>query len=98
MKFQTNITVVGAKFSKGTLENGSAYDSTKIYALIDLDNSRGNSVGQGVAEYTWGDSTNFDLIKPHMQKLPADFVAEFSIVTSGKLTKTVLENIKLKSA
>lgn len=97
MKFSSEIIVVGAKASKGELENGQKYDSTKVYALIDLDNSRGNVVGQGVSEYSWGDSSNFDLLKPFCDKLPAKFIADFNIVTSGKVTKTTLENIRLKA-
>ena len=40
MRFNQTIQVVGMKASKGTLENGTAYDSTKVYALIDLDTSK----------------------------------------------------------
>lgn len=97
MKFSSEIIVVGAKSSKGELESGQKYDSTKVYALIDLDQSRGNCVGQAVTEYSWGDSSNFDLLRPHCEKLPAKFIADFQIVTSGKVSKTVLENIRLKA-
>ena len=97
MKFSTEITIVGAKASRGELESGQKYDSTKIYALVDLDNSRGMSIGQAVTEYSWGTSANFDLLRPHCDKLPARFIADFSMVTSGKVSKTVLENVRLKA-
>jgi len=33
MAFKNTIHIVGMKASKGTLDNGMSYDSTKVYAL-----------------------------------------------------------------
>ena len=41
MKFTSRITVQGIKGSKGTLESGQAYDSTKIYVQTALDDTKG---------------------------------------------------------
>lgn len=91
MKFTSNITVVGIKSSKGEFE-GRAFDSTKVYALIDLDTSKGTAKGQAVAEYTFGDSTEFDKFK-HLP-FPFKAVADVEIVSNGKTTKTVVHGIK----
>ena len=92
MRFETQITVVGMKSSRGTLENGTAYDSTKIYALADLDTSRGNARGMAVAEYAFGDSTAFEPYRNH--DFPADFMALVELVTNGRTQKTVVLQLK----
>lgn len=91
MKLQTEITVVGMKSSKGEFE-GKAFDSTKVYAMIDLDASKGNAKGQAVAEYTFGDSTKFDEYK-HLP-FPFKAVADVEMVSNGKTQKTVVVGIK----
>ena len=91
MKFVTDITVVGMKSSKGEFE-GKAFDSTKVYALIDLDISKGTAKGQAVAEYTFGDSTEFDKFK-HLP-FPFKAAADVEIVSNGKTQKTVVMGIK----
>ncbi|MEZ0202871.1 hypothetical protein [Ideonella sp.] len=92
MKFQTEITVVGMKASKGTLDNGQAYDSTKVYALVDMDTTKGLMVGQSAAEYTLGVSTEFEKYK----SLPYPFkgVADMEIITSGSKTRTVMTGLR----
>jgi hypothetical protein len=91
MKFQTEVTVVGMRSSKGLYE-GTAYDSTKVYAMTELDTSKGNAKGQSVAEYTFGDSTEFDKFK-HLP-FPFKAVADMEIVSNGKTQKTVVVGIK----
>lgn len=88
MKFKTDITVYGMKFSKGVLDNGTAYDSTKVYTLVDMDTRKGEATGQASAEYAFGDHTNFG--KYSHLPFPFKAVAEFEIVTSGKAQQTVL--------
>lgn len=92
MRFQTEIHVVGMKASKGQLENGTAYDSTKVYALADLDASRGNARGMAVAEYSYGDSQNFEAFR-HAE-FPAVCVATVEMVTNGRTQKTVIIDLK----
>ncbi|WP_295856137.1 hypothetical protein [uncultured Xylophilus sp.] len=92
MKFTTTLHVVGMKSSKGSLENGTAYDSTKVYALVDLDASKGTAKGMAVAEYNFGTSAEF----PKYSELPFPFEAqaEMEVTTNGKTTKTVLHSLK----
>lgn len=92
MKFTAQLMVYGMKASKGTLENGTAYDSTKLYTLVDMDGSKGNASGQAAAEYTFGDSTEYDKFK----HLPFPFLAhvELEMVTNGKAAKTVVTAVR----
>lgn len=93
MQFQTQMKIVGAKFSKGTLDNGQHYDSTTLYVEVPLDDSKGNACGICTSEFKWGTSDNYKLIEA--QKLPLTVNATLEIVTSGKLQKTQLVGIKL---
>jgi hypothetical protein len=93
MQFQTQMKIVGAKCSKGVLDNGQAYDSTTLYVEVPLDASKGNACGICTSEFRWGISDNFKLIEA--QKLPLTVNATLEIVTSGKLQKTQLVHIKL---
>ena len=92
MKMQTTVTVVGMKSSKGTMDNGQAFDSTKAYVLTDLDSRKGNAKGQGAAEVNLGDSTEFEKFK----HLPFPFKAEadVEIVISGSSTRMLFSNLK----
>lgn len=92
MKFQSNIRVVGMKSSKGTLENGTPYDSTKVYALVDMDASKGNALGQSSSEFTLG--TSEEIKKFEKVPFPFDAVAEMELVTNGKTSKTVMHGLK----
>lgn len=86
------MTVVGMKFSKGTMDNGQAYDSTKVYALSDMDGSKGNALGQAAVEFNLGTSEEFGKYK----HLPFPFVAtaDMEIVTNGSSSKTVIRGLK----
>jgi hypothetical protein len=92
MKFQSNIRVVGMKASKGTLDDGTVYDSTKVYALVDMDASKGNALGQCSSEFTLGKSD--ELRKFEKQPFPFDALADMEIVTNGKTSKTVMHGLK----
>ncbi len=92
MKFTTQIEVVGMKASKGTLENGQAFDSTKVFALIDLDDSKGMAKGKAMAEYTYGLSDEFSKFK-HLE-LPFICDATVEIVTSGRAQKTQIVELR----
>ncbi|MDR6740993.1 hypothetical protein J2X56_003017 [Herbaspirillum sp. 1173] len=92
MKFTSQIKVLGMKASKGTLENGTAYDSTKVYVETGLDDSKGNAKGFSAVEYSFGTSDEYNKYK----HLPFPFVAEatLEIVTTGKAQKTQLADLK----
>lgn len=91
MRFNQRIQVVGMKSSKGTLENGTAYDSTKVYALIDLDASKGTAKGMSTSEFNLGTASEFDAYK----HLPFPFEAdvEMEMITNGKTMKTVMHKL-----
>ncbi|MBN8490102.1 MAG: hypothetical protein J0M00_01550 [Burkholderiales bacterium] len=91
MKFQSRITVFGMKASKGDYE-GVEFDSTKVYTLTSMDESKGNMKGQACVEYTLGLSEEYDKFK-HLP-FPFDADAEFEIVTTGKASKTVLRTLR----
>jgi arginine/ornithine N-succinyltransferase beta subunit len=90
MKFQSEVTVVGAKASKGEYE-GNAYDSTKVYVLVSMDASKGMAAGMAAAEYTIGTSDLFRAFKE--RAYPYQAVGDFEIVTNGKTTKQVLHGL-----
>lgn len=90
MKFTQRIHVVGMKSSKGVLENGTGYDSTKVYALVDLDASKGTAKGMASSEFTLGTSEEFAKYK-HLP-FPFEADADMEIVTNGKTQKTVMHS------
>lgn len=92
MKFQTQIEVVGMKSSKGTLESGQAYDSSKIYALVDLDASKGTAKGKAVAEYNFGLSDEFEKFKNLDFPIICD--ATLEIVTNGRTQRTQIVELR----
>lgn len=84
------VTILGVKRSQGTLDNGKAYNSTKIYVQTKMKETI-DQVGFGVAEYTWGDSSNFDKIA----KLPFPIQANIDLetVTNGKTVQLVVNDV-----
>lgn len=84
--------VLGAKRSKGTLDNGKAYDSTKLYVQLPMKTSP-DTVGYSTDEYLWGDSTNFDKIS-HL-KFPAELDIDFELQTNGKSSYLALLDVKV---
>lgn len=82
------MTILGMKRAKGALDNGTAYDSTKVYALTDLDASKGDAKGQFSSEYKFGTSENY--AKFADLAFPFKAVAELEITTNGKSTATVI--------
>jgi len=91
MRFESECVVRGAKRSKGEME-GVKYDSTKFYIETDLDDRTGNAKGTATTEYSMGTSEEY--LK--YEKLPFPFKAKgvFAQVTTGKVTKIVLEELK----
>lgn len=94
MKFNLKMTVTGMKKSKGTLENGTPFDSTKVYALTDLDDRKGNGMGQATVEYALGKSDEFDKFAHMANSFPLECEAEVEIVTNGKTQTTIINALK----
>jgi hypothetical protein len=80
------------KASKGSMDNGTTFDSTKVYTETQLDESKGNAKGFAVAEFTLGLASEFDKYK-HLP-FPFEAMAEFEIVSNGKTQKTVMHALK----
>jgi hypothetical protein len=95
MKFTSRVTVTGVKRSKGVLESGQAYDSTKVYVSTGLDDSKGNGSGSATVEYTWGTSDNFEKIA-HLFKggRAVEFDVDLEIVTNGKTQRTQVVDLR----
>jgi hypothetical protein len=92
MKFQVQLRIIGMKSSKGVLDNGQAYDSTKVYALTDLDGGKGEAIGQFSSEFQMG--TSDEIQKFRAIPFPFDAVATCEITTNGKSNKTVIVDLK----
>lgn len=92
MKLQARLHITGMKASKGTLENGNPYDSTKVYAMTDLDDRKGNGVGSATVEYTFGTSEEFGKFK-HLP-FPVVMDAEIEIITNGRTQSTIITAMK----
>lgn len=89
--------ILGVKRSKGTLDNGNAYDSTKLYVQTAMKESD-NQMGYSVSELKWGDSTNFDKFKGIQFPTPAQITYE--LVTNGdtKSSDLIITDVKIPSA
>lgn len=82
----SRIKVTGMKFSKGSMDNGTAFDSTTVYAETKFDTSRGNAWGSATTEYKLGKSDEF-------AKYPQQaFIGEVEMenVTNGKNRSTII--------
>lgn len=92
MQIATKATIVGAKFFKGEID-GKQFDSTKVFVLTSLDTSNGTAIGQGVAEYAFGDSTNYQL---YMRQLayPCECEMMMEMVTSGRRQTMRIVSVK----
>ena len=86
MNFNTRSIVTGMKGSKGKLESGQEYDSTKIYVQTELDDSK--SLGKGFATVEYGFGTSEEYHKYKHLPFPLECDAELEIVTNGKTQKT----------
>lgn len=92
MQFKTQVKVLGMKANKGQMDNGSSYDSTRVYVETSLDESRGNAKGFAVADYTFGLSNEFERFKT--LNFPFMATASFELVTTGKMQKTQLVGLE----
>lgn len=90
---QMKVNLVGAKATDWKSDDGRHYDHVTLYALIPMDTSQGNAVGQGVAEFKWQDSRN--LVQLQGRKFPFEVTLELDFVSTGKGQKQVLTNVIL---
>lgn len=93
----SRVKVTGMKFSKGTLDNGTAYDSTKVFVEIRLDESKGNARGRATTEYFLGKSDEY----AKYAHIPLPFIAdcEMEDVISGKnRTTQILQMVPVEIA
>ena len=93
MSQQMKVTLVGAKSTDWKSEDGRHYDHVTLFALIPMDTSQGNAVGQGAAEFKWQDSRN--LVQLQGRKFPFEATLELDLVSTGRSTKQVLTNVIL---
>lgn len=91
MRFTTEVQVLGMKASKGTMDNGYAYDSTKAYIATPLDDSKGNARGMAAGEYNIG--TSDELSRYEKINFPFAAKAEMEIVSTGKTSKMVVHSL-----
>lgn len=84
------LIMFGAKSSKGVLDNGDAYDSTKVYLQTNFKDGD-NFAGYAVVEYKYGKSDNFENIKD--LKLPALVNVDFDTETTGTRSTIIITDI-----
>lgn len=94
MKFTSTIKVTGMKYSKGKMENGTEFDSTKVYVETELDASKDTAMGTACAEYGLGKAEEYQKYKHLANAFPFMATAEMEIVTNGKTQKTVIHSLK----
>lgn len=94
MKFTSTIKVTGMKYSKGKMDNGTEFDSTKVYVETELDSSKESAMGTACAEYGLGKADEYQKYKHLAGALPFMAVAEMEIVTNGKTQKTIIHSLK----
>lgn len=91
MKYQATVTVLGMKGSKGRLDNGMAYDSTTVYCVVDMDNSKGMALGQAAGDFKMGLASEIEAFRA--QSFPFKGIGDFEVVTNGAMTKTILHKL-----
>lgn len=90
---EMTVTVTGAKRFKDIVE-GKPYDSTTVFCILGMDTSTGNAIGQAGAEYKWGTSDNYALLEPLLKKGPVRAVLTLEQVTSGRVLKTIVTDVR----
>lgn len=92
MKFTTKAIVAGIKGSKGRMENGAEFDSTKVYIQTDLDDSKDMGKGFVTMEYSFGKSDNFHSLKHN--PFPLECEVDLEVVSNGKTQKTIVNGVR----
>lgn len=94
MKFTSMVKVTGMKFSKGKMDNGTEFDSTKVYVETELDSSKDTAMGTACAEYGLGKAEEYQKYKHLAGAFPFMATAEMEIVTNGKTQKTIIHSLR----
>lgn len=84
MKANVQLDVVGVKKFQGNIE-GVSYDSTTVFVLMELDESREAAKGKAAAEFKYGTSAEYDRLAQMRFPFRAD--VELEITTTGKQTR-----------
>lgn len=85
MQFTNEVMVFGVKASKGTLENGTPYDSTVFHIEADLkQNSAGEAIGKCTTPFKCGSAAEFEKWKHFASSFPLKAKATFEIAANGK--------------
>lgn len=93
----TKLKITGFKANKGQMDNGTKFDSTKVFCETRLDESKGNMRGTASTEYAIGLSDEY----AKYAHIPLPFIAEAEVetVTNGKTrSQIILQLVPLKSA
>lgn len=94
MQFKTQSVIKSMKPSKGTLENGRPYDSTKVYIETEF-SSDAEGWGNPSIQYNWGLSDNYhDFMRTY--GINKEFVGEvtWENQTTGNNSKLVVIDVK----
>lgn len=94
MKFTSTVKVTGMKYSKGKMDNGTEFDSTKVYVETELDASKDTAMGTACAEYGLGKAEEYQKYRHLANSFPFMAIAEMEIVTNGKTQKTIIHSLK----
>lgn len=77
MEVKQTVTILGAKGFKGEVE-GTKYDSTTLYVLMDVSERAGTEVGQNVQPMKFGKEEEFQKIKALPFPIQAELVINFT--------------------
>ncbi|MGO4378017.1 hypothetical protein [Pseudoduganella sp. RAF53_2] len=94
MKFKSTVKVTGMKFSKGQMDNGTTFDSTKVYVETDLDSSKGTAMGTATAEYNLGKAEEYKKFEHLAGAFPFMAEVDMEIVTNGNTQKTIISALR----
>jgi hypothetical protein len=79
MRFKNTFQVLGCKGFKGTVE-GTSYDSTTLYVVMDVSEKNGTEAGFNVSSMKFGKESEFQKLKG----LPFPVMAELDIELTTK--------------
>jgi hypothetical protein len=80
MNVNIKAQILGAKGFKGTVE-GQAFDSTKLYVVMETSDRAGTEVGFNASPLPWGKQENFERIKAWKFPFEAELVVQ--VTTKG---------------
>lgn len=88
---QQIVTLLGAKRSQGRLDNGTSYDSTKIYCQVRMNPNNPDMAGYSSIEYNWGNSDNFYKLRD--LKFPCSAEITLEMVSNGKTSVQIVTDV-----